>query len=116
MRTSAASISRRCRTITRSFGSWSALGEQHLDGEVATRYGLSRMRNGAMRGLPTNVREVIERGELTTAELRALIRHEAQALGLTFRQAVRRARTRTLPRTHLGADIELLVTLLPASA
>jgi hypothetical protein len=43
-----------------------------------------------------------------------LIELEARALGLSFREAVRRARTRRLPSGRIAADLELLVQMLPA--
>ena len=66
-----------------------------------------------MAPLPATLQEAIERGELTEAQLRELIRLEAEELGLTFEEAVKRARERRLPKTPLGADLELLVQLLP---
>ncbi len=67
-----------------------------------------------MSPIPVALQEAIERGELTEAQLRELIALEAQALGLSFREAVRRARERCLPRTLLGSDLEFLVQLLPS--
>jgi len=51
---------------------------------------------------------------LSESELRALIAEEAKLLGLTFEDAVKRARNRTLPRTYIGDDLALLIELLPA--
>ena len=51
---------------------------------------------------------------LTETQLRALIADEAKFLGLTFDEAVKRAKSRTLPRTYVGDDVALLVELLPA--
>ncbi|MBI2455100.1 MAG: hypothetical protein A3G35_16250 [candidate division NC10 bacterium RIFCSPLOWO2_12_FULL_66_18] len=67
-----------------------------------------------MTPLPEALQEAIEKGELTEAQLRELIALEAQALGLTYEEAVRRARDRCLPKNHIAADLELLVQLLPA--
>lgn len=67
-----------------------------------------------MSPLPAALQEAIERGELTEAQLRELIALEANALGLTFDEAVRKARERDLPRNVLGSDLEFLVQLLPA--
>jgi hypothetical protein len=64
--------------------------------------------------LPKELVEAIERGELTRAQLRELIAHEAGALNLTFEEAVARAKAGTLPRNNIGADIELLTELLAA--
>ncbi len=44
--------------------------------------------------------------------MRELIAIEADDLGLTFDEAVRHARQRTLPKNDIGADLELLVPLL----
>ena len=68
----------------------------------------------AMEPLPVALQEAIERGELTAEQLRQLITLEAEELGLTFEEAVKLARERRLPKTALGADLELLVQLLPA--
>jgi hypothetical protein len=67
-----------------------------------------------MSPLPAALQEAIERGELTEAQLRELIALEAKALGLTYEEAVRKARDRRLPKNYIGADLELLVQLLPA--
>jgi hypothetical protein len=50
---------------------------------------------------------------LTETQLRALIADEAKLLGLTFDDAVKRAKSRTLPRTYIGDDLALLIELLP---
>lgn len=67
-----------------------------------------------MSPLPRKLQEAIKRGELTPAQLRQLITLEARELGLSYDEAVRLARRRRLPRNVLGADLELLVQLLPA--
>jgi hypothetical protein len=67
-----------------------------------------------MAPLPSELQRAIEKGKLTDEQLRELITFEAEALGLTYEEAVERAKARTLPRTHIGADLELLVQLLPA--
>ncbi len=67
-----------------------------------------------MSPLPRKLQKAIKRGKLTPAQLRKLITLEARELGLSYDQAVRRARQRRLPRNVLGADLELLVQLLPA--
>ena len=64
------------------------------------------------REMPTTLVEAIERGELTQAQWRELIAIEADDLGLGIDEAVQGARQGTLPKTGLGADIELLVALL----
>lgn len=68
-----------------------------------------------MAPLPSELQAAIEKGRLTEDQLRELIRLEAQALDLDFDQAVRLARERRLPKNHIGADLELLVDLLPAA-
>ena len=65
-----------------------------------------------MEPLPKELQNAIEQGELTEEQFRELITLEAKALGLTYEEAVKRARNRTLPRSLLGADLELLVKLL----
>lgn len=67
-----------------------------------------------MSPLPRKLQQAIKRGKLTPAQLRQLITLEARELGLSYKEAVRLARQRRLPRNVLGADIELLVQLLPA--
>ncbi len=67
-----------------------------------------------MSPLPATLQEAIERGELTEAQLRELIRLEAEELNLTFEEAVQRAKEHRLSHTPTGADLELLVQLLPA--
>ncbi len=67
-----------------------------------------------MSPLPKKLQQAIKRGELTPAQLRQLITLEARELGFSYAKAVRLARKRRLPRNVLGADIELLVQLLPA--
>ena len=56
----------------------------------------------------------IEAGELTVEQLRELIEEEAKELGLTFEEAQRMAKERSLPRNALGSDIEFLFQLLAA--
>ena len=65
-----------------------------------------------MTPLPQTLQDAIENGELTEAQVRELIAFEAQAIGLHYEQAVKRARARLLPNNPIGADIELLVELL----
>lgn len=67
-----------------------------------------------MTPLPLDLQSAIEQGELTLEQLRELIELEAKALGLTFDEAVHRAKERRLPHNVIGADLELLVQLLPA--
>ncbi len=63
--------------------------------------------------LPTELRQAIEQGELTAQQLRQLIAFEAKALGLSYEEAVQRARRGELPRDLVGTDLLLLVTMLP---
>ena len=67
-----------------------------------------------MAPLPQELQEAIESGELTEAQLRELIRLEAQAIGLSYEEAVERAKERSLPKSPIGLDIEALFQLLAA--
>ena len=67
-----------------------------------------------MSPLPRKLQQAIKKGKLTSAQLRQLITLEARELDLSYAEAVRLARQRRLPRNVLGADLELLVQLLPA--
>jgi hypothetical protein len=69
-----------------------------------------------MTPLPTDLQRAIEQGDLTEEQLKRLIALEAEALGLSFEQALDQAKARTLPKNHLGADLELLIDLLPTAA
>ncbi len=64
--------------------------------------------------VPASLLAALEHGELSLEQLRQLIRIEAEDLGLSFDEAVRRARERSLPRNETGSDLQLLVMLLPA--
>jgi len=75
---------------------------------------MSSSNNGSIPALPEDLRNALETGELTLDQLKELIRLEAQALGLTYRDAVRRARKRNLPRSAVADDLDLLVQMLPA--
>jgi len=68
-----------------------------------------------MSPLPTDLQKAVEEGRLTEPQLRALIALEAKALDLDYAEAVARARAGRLPKNHIGADLELLVDLLPAA-
>ncbi len=75
---------------------------------------MSRMDGERRLKLPVSLQEAIKRGTLTQGQLRKLITLEAEALGLSFEEAVEEARKGTLSRnSYLGADLELLVELLP---
>jgi hypothetical protein len=70
-----------------------------------------------MPELPSDLVAALECGELTPEQLRRLIALEAEALGLSFDEAVARARAKTLPsRDVIASDLELLVDLLPVAA
>ena len=64
------------------------------------------------REVPQEIQDAIERGEITQAQLRELIEIEAEWIGLTFDEAVRRAPQGTLPKNEIGADLEFLVRML----
>jgi hypothetical protein len=68
-----------------------------------------------MAPLPLDLQDALNRGELTEPQLRELIAFEAEALGLSFDAAVKAAHAGTLPHGPIGADLELLVDLLPAA-
>jgi hypothetical protein len=69
-----------------------------------------------MSPLPKELQQAIERGELSREQLKQLITIEADALSLSFDDAVKRAKDGTLPNNYIGADLELLIELLPAAA
>jgi hypothetical protein len=60
--------------------------------------------------------QAINRGELTTAQLRELIEAEAAELGLSFDEAIAAAREDTMPHNATGSDLRLLIELLEAVA
>jgi hypothetical protein len=65
--------------------------------------------------LREDIWRAIEAGEpLTDEQFRELIRHEAQSIGLTFGEAVERARNDTLPKNAVGLHLELLISMLDA--
>ncbi len=61
-----------------------------------------------------SLQHAIEQGELTDEQIRELITLDAEILGLSTDDAIRLARARRLPKTYVGADLELLVGLLSA--
>lgn len=69
-----------------------------------------------MAELPEDLLKALEAGELTRSQLDDLIRLEAEALKLTYEEAVRLAREGSLPRGPIADDLEFLVELLPAAA
>ena len=69
---------------------------------------------GTRREMPASLVQAIDGGELTEAQLRELITFEAAELGLSFDEAVQRARARTLPKNPIGSDLQLLAMMLPS--
>ncbi|MDI3339908.1 MAG: hypothetical protein QJR03_05175 [Sphaerobacter sp.] len=64
--------------------------------------------------IPNDLLEALDAGELTTDQLRRLIDIEAKRLGLTFDEAVERARKDQLPRTPQGFDLQFHILMLAA--
>jgi hypothetical protein len=64
--------------------------------------------------MPKELKEALKRGRLTERQLKRLVEHEARELGLTYRQAVLRARSGKLPDTTVGTDLAMLVSILDA--
>jgi hypothetical protein len=64
------------------------------------------------RPVPEAIIRAPNDGKLTHGQLRELIAIEAEDNGLTFDEAVKRARQRTLPKNAIGSDIQLLVLML----
>lgn len=61
---------------------------------------------------PPDLLAALDGGELTRDQLRRLIAWEAGLMGLTFEQAVVAAEACKLPRTVLGADVDMLLRML----
>jgi hypothetical protein len=66
------------------------------------------------RQIPDELRQALEHAELTTDQLKLLIEIEAEQLGLTFEEAVTRARADALPHTPLGFDLQFHILMLAA--
>lgn len=64
------------------------------------------------RQLPQDLVDAVESGEVTREQLIRLIEFEAEELGLTFDEAVERARNNTLPKNYLGSGIQFYVMML----
>ena len=64
---------------------------------------------------PRSIIEAFISGDITMSQLEEVIRREADELGLTFDEAVRRADEGTLPDGPLGTDIGYLVHMLRAA-
>jgi hypothetical protein len=58
------------------------------------------------------LQEGLNSGRLTRSQLRELIEEEARELGLSYDQAIERAREGKLPRNVVGSDLSLLISLL----
>lgn len=65
-----------------------------------------------MLEFPEYLQKAIATGTLTREDVREIFALEAEALGIPFEEAVRRARERSLAKSCIGADLELLVDLL----
>jgi hypothetical protein len=64
------------------------------------------------RNLSESLLRALEAGELNGEQLRALIELEAESLGLSFGEAVARARANTLYQTPDGFDLQFHVLML----
>jgi hypothetical protein len=64
--------------------------------------------------MPKALKSAIQARQLSERQLERLIAHEARELGLTYRQAVRRARSGKLPDSTIGTDLTMLVSILDA--
>ncbi|MBA2451904.1 MAG: hypothetical protein H0V47_01945 [Chloroflexia bacterium] len=64
------------------------------------------------RQLPQDLRDAIKSGDATQEQLRQLIEIEAGWLGLTFGEAVERARNNTLPKGYLGSNVQFLIMMM----
>ena len=62
--------------------------------------------------IPEELLKAMESGEISSAQLRELIRIEAEAIGLSFAGAVSAAHHRTLPSDPIGTDLGFLVSML----
>lgn len=66
-----------------------------------------------MPEFPADILRAMEAGEqLSDDQFRRLIAIEAHAIGMSFDDAVRAARERTLPESPIGADLGLLIGML----
>ncbi len=72
----------------------------------------TRVDDAVVSELPGDLAGAIESGSLTQEQLRRLITFEARQIGLTFDEAVGRARAGTIERGPYGASIWLLVGAL----
>lgn len=71
------------------------------------------MKAKTMPKLPNDLLRAMKEGQtLTEAQLRQLIELEAKAIGLSFDEALERARERKLPNNPIGLDLSLLIEML----
>ncbi len=75
---------------------------------------VTRRKTEQWDAMPAELVRALEDGELTDNQLVQLITIEAAELGLSFDEAVQRARDGSLPKNLVGLDLELLVSLLPS--
>ncbi len=68
------------------------------------------------RKMPKALQTAIRGGRLTERQLERLIEHEAREIGLSYQQAIRRARSGKLPDSTIGTDLSMLVSILDAPA
>ncbi|HTF36074.1 MAG TPA: hypothetical protein VK714_20505 [Myxococcota bacterium] len=69
-----------------------------------------------MPEFPADILSAMEKGQvLSVDQFHRLIAVEAQAIGLTFDQALELARRRALPQGPIGTDLGLLIEMLPAA-
>lgn len=74
------------------------------------------MKNRMMPKVPKPLQEAIDRGKLSTEQLRQLIELEARLLGLSVEEVIQLAKKNDLPRNYVGRDLSLLVELLELQA
>jgi hypothetical protein len=65
-----------------------------------------------MSRLPRDLLAAIAAGDVTIDQVRELFRLEAEALGMSFDEALSAAREGHLPNNPVGADLDLLADLL----
>jgi hypothetical protein len=62
--------------------------------------------------MPADLLAAIEDGEINQAQVRQLIAIEAEAIGLSFDEAIAGVHADTLPQNPIGLDIRLLSMML----
>lgn len=75
---------------------------------------VTRRKTAQLDTMPADLVRALEDGALTDDQLVQLITIEAAELGLSFDEAVQRARDGSLPKNLIGLDLEMLVSLLPS--